>query len=583
MIKNFIPVIFIFFLLPEIAAQEKINDFEELARGYENQDKPVMAAEFFSKAGYAYWNNGNNSQAAQAFQKAYDLFSRNGKISAAVAVANNLGLIYLDSEQYPNAYKALENVLSYSRTGKNPIDIFNALVNVGTVAFELSNFADAIAKINEALNIAKELNNLKYLAKCYSLLAECYEKMDDAANAFKYFELYSAIDKKIKTQEMEDVKQLSADEVGKAHEKKRIAEIELKINKGELKLTKDSLAITERLAFQRQMQVELRNEQLQKKEIQLRYERHLRNYLISGIIIFALFLLVLGYLLRQKLADNKTLRKQKEEITTQRNKLNIQHKKITDSIHYGLRIQQAMLPNLNELKKHLDVFAIYRSKDIVSGDFYWFYHMELENTKYCFVAVVDCTGHGVPGAFMSMIGYRLLTEVVSEHKMYEPAQILEEINQRLRKNLDQENNKTTDGMDICLCRISSENGMCKDVVFAGAKRPLLFYRKEADQLASIEGDRKSIGGFLSGNTKSFTEKKMPMGKGDMLFLYTDGLIDQQNQARERFGSERLTSIIRSNIHKPMPEIKADIELSLERFMKNEEQRDDITILGLKLN
>src|SRR5208282_1992796 len=285
---------------------------------YFNQGKKIQAAEFYSKAGYAYWNKGNNTQAANVFQKAFDLFSDQGNTFAAVTVGNNLGIIYLDIAKYHDAYTAFSHVLMFAQKTKNNTDIFNALVNLGAIALEMNTYSDAISKTNEALTIAKELNNLKSIAKCYSILAESYEKMGDGNNAYKYFELYSSIDQKIKKQELEEVKEMSAEEVNKAHETKRITEIELKIKKGELKLTQDSLSVSERMAFEREMQVELRNEQLQKKEI-----------------------------------------------TGQRNKLDEQNKKITDSIHYGLRIQQAMLPDLNELERRFEMFLMYRPKDIV--------------------------------------------------------------------------------------------------------------------------------------------------------------------------------------------------------------------------
>jgi len=581
--KRILTYLFLSLFAGSLSAQEKINDFEELANGYINQGKTIQAAEFYSKSGYAYWNKGNNNRAALVFQKAYELFSAQGNTTASITVGNNLGLIYMDDEKYANAHTAFINVLNYARKTKNTTEIFNALINVGTVAFELSSLNEAISISTEALSLAREMNNLKALAKCYSLLAESYEKMNDASNAYKYFELYSSIDKKIKMQEMEDVKQSSAEEISDAHEKKRVTEIELKIKKGELKLTQDSLGVSERLAYERQMQVELRNEQLTKKEIQLRYELQVRRTLIIGIVTVLLFLIVLGYLLRQKLRDNETLKVQKEEITEQRNKLDTQNKKITDSIYYGLRIQQAMLPDLNELYKRFDAFVIYRPKDIVSGDFYWFYETIAENTINRFIVIADCTGHGVPGAFMSMIGYRLLAEIIVEHKIYQPSQILEQINNSLRKELDQDNKKSVDGMDIAICRITLKNGQYDELIFSGAKRPVIINKHNENKLISIDGDRKGIGGFISGDSKSFTDKTMKIQKGDSLFLYSDGIIDQQNTKRDRFGTNRFTTIISDHINEPMATIKQAIENTFDSYSESEEQRDDITIVALKLN
>jgi serine phosphatase RsbU (regulator of sigma subunit) len=580
--RAFIYFIIIFFSI-QAKSQDNINDFEELANGYFNQGKTAQAAEFYNKAGYAYWNRGNNTKALNAFQKAYDIFSGQGNIKASIAVGNNLGLIYLDEEKYANAHSAFTNVLAFARKTKNTLEIYNSLINVGTVAFELSSYNEAIAHTSEALVLAKEMSSLKALAKCYSLMAESYDKINDASNAYKYFELYSSIDKKIKAQEMENVMQTSAEEINRAHETKRITEIELKIKKGELKLTQDSLGVAERLAYERQMQVELRNEQLKKKELQLRYELHLRRTLITGIIIVGLFLIILGYFLWQKLKDNRTLKLQKEEITLQRNTLDVQNKKITDSIHYGLRIQQAILPDLNELYKRFDAFVIYRPKDIVSGDFYWFYELESENITTRFIALADCTGHGVPGAFMSMIGHRLLTEIVIERKTHEPSQVLDAINFHLRKALDQDNKQSVDGMDIAFCKIILRNGEYDELVFAGAKRPVMIYKRDEKKLTIVEGDRKGIGGFLSKENKVFTDKTIKITRGDSLFLYSDGIIDQPNTQRDRFGTTRFSKLINDNIDQPMSNIKTAIENTFDIYMKPEEQRDDVTIVGLNLS
>jgi serine phosphatase RsbU (regulator of sigma subunit) len=572
----------IFFLIPLLLAGQTKNEFEELATGYFNNGKTTQAAEFYSKAGYAYWNKGAKDKAAAAFQKAYDIFSGQGNLLASITVANNIGLIFMDEEKYSNAYTAFNNVLLLSRKTKSTSEQYNALMNVSAVAIELALYKDAIAKASEALVLAKEMNNLRLISKCYALLAESNEKMGNSSDAYKYFELYASVDKKLKEMEMDNVKQMSAEEIGKAEEKKRVAEIELKIKKGELKLIQDSLGVAERLAYEQKMQVELRSEQLRKKEMQLGYERTIRKHLISAIIAIFLFLSFTGFMLAQKLRDNKKLKLQKEEIELQHKKLNVQNKKITDSIHYGLRIQQAMLPNLKALQKKFDAFIIYRPKDIVSGDFYWFYEVDAEDCRYQFVALADCTGHGVPGAFMSMIGYRFMSQTIIEHKVYQPSQILESINCSLKTELQNENEELMDGMDMALCRLSIKNGEYDELVFAGAKRPILLKKLNDEKLELIEGSHKGIGGFTSENAKPFVDKTYKISKGDFLVLYTDGITDQPDINRNRFGTKRFTSIVEDNLNASPEKIKATIEAAFDVFTLKEEQRDDITVMGLRL-
>ena len=399
-------------------------------------------------------------------------------------------------------------------------------------------------------------------------------------NAYSFFELYSSVDQKIKTNEMEEFKNMSAEEISKEKEKKRVTEIELKIKKGELKLTQDSLGVSERVAFQRQMQIELRNSQLQQKETQLRYELRTKRILISGIIVIALFLSFFTILLYQKLRDNKLLKEQKEEITLQRNRLDAQNKKITDSIYYGLRIQNAMLPNINQMKSVFEMFLMYRPKDIVSGDFYWYYETIQNSKTYRFVAIVDCTGHGVPGAFMSMIGNRLLSEINRDKNNLSPSVILTEMNNHLRNDLNQDNRKNSDGMDVALCRISPLTDNNFEVTYAGAKRPLHYYSKAVEKFNIIEGTNKTIGSL--NETISFSETTISLKKNDLIFMFSDGIIDQPNDDRDRFGTERLLKIVSKNINSSMDEMHVAIETSFNNYLETQEQRDDITLIGLKL-
>lgn len=571
-------------LFPQfLMAQSKINDFEELANGYQKQGKFIEAAEFYAKSGYAYWNKEEKSKAIIVFQKAYDIYYSQGNINSSITISNNLGIIYLDIEKYDNALTAFSNVLELARKVKNQVEIFNALVNMGNVSYELGAYNDAVSKANEALPMAKEMNNLKNIGKCYSLMAESYEKLNDSENAYKYFELYASIDKKIKGQEMEAQKQMSQEEISKANETKRITEIELKIKNGELKSTQDSLSISERIALQRKLQVAQKNEELQKKEYQLTYEQKLRNVLLLGMLIVLLFMVVLGLLLRQKLRDNKTLELQKAEINEQRNILDTQNKKIKDSIYYGLRIQQAMLPNLEQFKESIETMIIYRPKDIVSGDFYWFYETETDNGIYQFFALADCTGHGVPGAFMSMIGNRLIYEVVVQQKEYQPSHILELINVKLKTELDQDHQKSVDGMDIALCRLLIKNNQYQELVFSGAKRQVIVVKKDENDLITLDGDRRGIGGFMSDSTKLFSDKTIPVAKGDIIFMYSDGIIDQQNATRDRFGSIRFSKIIQNYRNESMDSIRNAIEYAFDAYTQPEEQRDDISVIGFKLN
>jgi len=256
------------------------------------------------------------------------------------------------------------------------------------------------------------------------------------------------------------------------------------------------------------------------------------------------------------------------------------NKNITDSIRYAKTIQQAILPSNHELKQSLgEYFSIYRPKDIVSGDFYWFVE-DIERNKK-FIAAVDCTGHGVPGAFMSMIGYSMLNETIKAKKIYDPALILEYMDGKIKETLKQDETANDDGMDICFCLIEKINPNEAKISFAGAKRPLYYVQKNQKEVQQLKGDSKSIGG-ANLKEKNFSNKEVILQKGDMVFLSSDGIIDQANDQKEKFGTPKLLDILQKNAQKPIDEQKKLIEQALDEHRQNTEQRDDILLIGIRI-
>jgi PAS domain S-box-containing protein len=261
--------------------------------------------------------------------------------------------------------------------------------------------------------------------------------------------------------------------------------------------------------------------------------------------------------------------------------IHVKNNHINGSIRYAQTIQKAILPSQRLIEKYFESFVIFRPKDVVSGDFYWFSEV-IENGKTkLFIAVVDCTGHGVPGAFMSMIGNRLLNEIVNEKKIYAPSLILEQLNNGVIKALKQNETDNNDGMDLGICAIEAEKENYK-ITFAGAKRPLYFYEVGSDEIKEIRGDRKSIGGIRSRHEKTFQDHSFVLKRGGILYLSTDGLIDQNSESRKRFGTPKLIDILLNCIDKPMSEQMKKIEGELNMYQSKEEQRDDITFMGIKL-
>jgi ligand-binding sensor domain-containing protein/serine phosphatase RsbU (regulator of sigma subunit) len=307
-------------------------------------------------------------------------------------------------------------------------------------------------------------------------------------------------------------------------------------------------------------------------------------YLLVACIGLLTALSLFRLRIRQLKAREKELRTLVDIRTTDLKKsrdiIEEKNRNITDSIRYARKIQHAMLPMKEKMEKGLkDYFVIYEPKDIISGDFYWFNIIG----DYIFLAAADCTGHGVPGALLSMIGHIMLDEVVTDKRIYDPATALAYLHQGFRGVLKQELEKsdTYDGMDLGLCRIDLKK---REITFAGARRPL-YYVKDS-QLYEIKGCRRSIGGRKKEEKRVFTNHEIETPDKEqetiMLYLTTDGFADQHNPENKRYGSSRLKNFLQGIAHLNMEEQKEALLKELKKHQAYVEQRDDITIVGLQI-
>jgi serine phosphatase RsbU (regulator of sigma subunit)/tetratricopeptide (TPR) repeat protein len=282
--------------------------------------------------------------------------------------------------------------------------------------------------------------------------------------------------------------------------------------------------------------------------------------------------------------QNEELMQNQEEIIAQRDfiestnkKLLTQNDKIMSSINYAQTIQQAILPFSERMSETLDGhFVMYKPKDVVSGDFYWMNKID----QQVFIAAVDCTGHGVPGAFMSMIGFSLLNEIVNAKRVKSPANILELLHAGVRVALKQAKSDNTDGMDVCFCRIEPHENQQVKVTFAGAKRPL--YYVSQNKIEKIGGDRAGIGGWQHERIREFSDQEVLLDKGDFIYLTTDGYVDMPSPKRRSFTEKRLLKVIEEARHLPMKDQLAVFEDMLAQHQQEAEQRDDITMIGVQV-
>ncbi len=488
--------------------------------------------------------------------------------------------------QKPDPKKAEKTKTEEIKTGEKPSEI--SAEEVKTQAEEKpepkpaeTNYVADIHKVTEELALEKEVLEKSSL-KIQAQIQEITEKLSHSGNlnANVQSELKTEL-KGLELQLAENNKAYQATQ-GKtqaviAHMKNLLTEI-------------DSLqeATEERLQV-----VETEKEQ-QKKEYK-------RNLLIGSLIItFLLFLSFIFYFLykRIKIQNNKIseqseqLRKTNDQIRVQNQALELQkniiHKKnqdITSSLYYAQRIQNAMLPELSVFQQIVpESFVFFQPREIVSGDFYWAYEYQNADTHKLVVSVVDCTGHGVPGAFMSLVGDALLNQIIKIQQIIEPDQILEHLNHGVQYTLRQQETSNKDGMDLALCVIDLPKNTLQ---FAGAKSPLLYI--ENGVLHEIKGTPMPIGGRESyyrrreSENIRFTQASLELKPNMVFYMFSDGFYDQFNDEGQKFLRKNFYQLLLDNHRLPFVEQKAKLSTTITDWIGNRHQIDDITVLGFSLS
>ena len=272
----------------------------------------------------------------------------------------------------------------------------------------------------------------------------------------------------------------------------------------------------------------------------------------------------------------KNLDEKNNLLDIQKKTLEIKQKEILDSINYSRRIQSAILPPDKIVKRLLpDSFILYKPKDIVSGDFYWVTEW---GNKILFAAV-DCTGHGVPGAFMSIVGQNILNQSVNEYGLSKPNLLLNSLNKGVSRTLGADDeNIIRDGMDLALCTLDKKN---MQLEFAGAFNPLWILRN--NEIIEIKGNKFPIGSFMDDAIQNFDNHEMKLEKGDLLYIFTDGYADQFGGPKgKKFKDKNVKKLLLEISNESMDRQKEILETTMEDWKGELEQIDDILIMGVKI-
>ncbi len=591
----------------------ELTNYEQSASKFRTQGNKSQEAHFLNKIGYIYWEYEHLSKALDYFQRSLKLNEETQNKNGVRALSSNLGMICSDMQKYKEALGYFSNSVAILRKTGKKNRISAELVNVALVHKYMGNLDKANKELEEAVAIANETEDVQMLSTCYLMMHENHKELGNKAKAAEYFNFYSTFYKFVQAKEIKNIKQESAIKIAREKLAKEKKQLELDKKSFELQATVDSLELIEKENRERQLRINLLNKEkklqvviLKQREAEIAKQKQQQNFIIIGLVVVLLFaLLILRQYSAKKqafkkvAAQNVILEEQKfeiekknvllatandeleeksTEIATANKLLSKQNKQITDSIQYARKIQEAILPSRKAIRENFPKsFVFYRPRDIVSGDFYWF----SRRGKKLFIAAVDCTGHSVPGAFMSMIGNTLLNEIINEKNISKPSEILERLNIGVVTTLKQEEDSNTqdDGMDVTLCCIDLEE---RKMEIASANHIVYLFNDGDSQ--TIEGDIFSIGGMFSNRETKFTNNEIAIESGMTFYLFSDGFQDQFGGPKnKKYMANRFRELLANNQSLSMKAQQEFLDKEFDEWRGKNRQIDDVLVIGIRLD
>ena len=494
--------------------------------------------------------------AEEKILKALPVFEQIGDARYIANMYEMLGLIYMNLEKNDLSLKYLKQSLEIRKQMGNKFGIANTLKNLGNYYRVNNNIEKALYYFKKALDLSEEIDAKNITVELYKNIADILHQKKQYKEAYSYLSQY----------------------------------IILKDNLQNEDNTKKMTQLAMQYEFDKKQRLQ-EEEQKRKDAIQqerLKQQKMITYFFVAGF----LFMLILAFVIfknyRNKQKINKILESKNQMLQEQKDKIEAQNRDITDSIMYAQRIQRALLPP-NEFftEKLLDYFILFRPRDIVSGDFYW----ATEKHDKIILAAADCTGHGVPGAFMSMLGISYLNEIVNKFNPNEgePMRanvILNELRNAVKSSLRQtgDDDEAKDGMDMALVIIDKKSNI---IQYAGAYNPLFIVRD--GELIKYKADKMPVGIYIR-EKESFTNYELEVKENDTIYMFSDGFVDQfGGEHGKKFMVSRFKELILQIYEKPMAEQKQIFEQRLEEWMhpankdgETYKQIDDILVIGFRV-
>lgn len=549
-------------------------------------DGTIGISKAYSNIGFVYFEQGDSALAAGNHIEAHKKFDAalenyieclniNKEIndkSGLAMIHNHIGTVYYKKGKLDIALDYFLLSAELNEELKSKQSLASSLSNVANIYMDKKQYDKALDYGNKAYKLAKESNSILELSSISLLLHKVYKLTNKPALSLLMYEEHISIKDSISSREgslqtiqqqfkYEYDKKAAADSVVKAEE--------IKVKNAEINAQKAEAS---------------------KQKLEIEYQKQQKFYLfigIFGLLFFGVFLINRVVVIQKQkkviVGQKNEVELQKQQIEHQHHQLEETHQEISDSIKYAERLQLAILPSREDLNEHLgNGFVLFKPKDVVSGDFYWLH--QLENT--ILFAAADCTGHGVPGAMVSVVCSNSLNRSVKEFGLSNPGQILDKTRDLVIETFARSGKDVKDGMDISL--VSMHNivdceGKQKKVKieFSGANNPLWIVRKNSLEVEDVKGDKQPVS--LSYNMTDFTSKEIILQEGDTIYLFTDGYADQfGGEKGKKFKYAPFKDFLISIQEKSMDDQKMLIEEKFYNWKGDFEQVDDVCIIGVRI-
>lgn len=550
--KNALPGLYINIglLYDEVSNYKQALDFYSKALQLAQEIKDEVAeASCYTNIGGIYAAQGKQSLAISYLEKALKLKEKAGNKKGMALTLNNLGAVYYQLEDLDKALEQFQKAYDIYIEINDGKSIFPACNNIGTINLEKGNYDKALIYFNKAYELAKSRESVVDKILCLENLTLLYKQLGKSSQALEYSMECSSL--------------------------------------------KDTLYNKDQTSITAEMQTRFATEKKQQENeilnLQVKSESFIKTIFIiaAGLLLVIAFFIFRGLRQKQKAnialeEKNKIIEEQKQTVEHQKHIVEEQNKDITDSIRYAERIQNAILPPEKQWYSIFpQSFVFYKPKDILSGDFYWIE----QKGDLVFVAAADCTGHGVPGALISIVNYNLLNKAVLEKDLNNPADILNYVNHQLTLALHQtfQESSVKDGMDISLCVLNTKT---LELNYSGANNPIYIIHQienAVTRISEVKADKFPVGAFVDEQVQSFTSKQIQLQKNDLVYLFSDGFADQFGGDKgKKFKYKQLKDILLENQNLSMIEQRSILENKFTNWKGKLEQVDDVLVIGIKV-